>query len=149
MATTHFLRPFLLRRCAVVPSTARLMPTTSPFTTRRAFSKAPIHHEGMAQKIHPRPRIPTAPLSYHPPRIATIGITAHAASSLGDIVFIELPARNSPLTAGGPLGTVESVKSASDIISPVSGVVVEVNQALADRPGLLNVETAEVVGEGG
>ena len=83
------------------------------------------------------------------PRLATIGITTHAASSLGDIVFIELPTPSAILTAGDPLGTVESVKSASEIISPVSGVVVEVNQALADRPGLLNVETAEEVGEGG
>ncbi|RPB29735.1 glycine cleavage system H protein [Terfezia boudieri ATCC MYA-4762] len=148
MATTHFLRPFLLRRCAAVASTARIMPTTSAFTTRRAFSIAPIHHEGLRKYTHDHEYLhlhsPTTS-----PRIATIGITAHAASSLGDIVFIELPTSSSVLTAGDPLGTVESVKSASDIISPVSGKVVEVNQALADRPGLLNVETAEVVGEGG
>ncbi|KAI9783260.1 MAG: glycine cleavage system H-protein subunit [Geoglossum umbratile] len=70
--------------------------------------------------------------------IGTIGITAHAAYALGDIVYVELPALQAVLKAGDTLGAVESVKSASDIITPVSGTVVERNDVLEERPGVLN-----------
>jgi glycine cleavage system H protein len=69
---------------------------------------------------------------------ATIGITSFAADELGDIVFVELPEVGSSLTQFGTFGVVESVKAVSDLFSPVSGTVAEVNEALRDAPELLN-----------
>ncbi len=71
---------------------------------------------------------------------ATVGITDHAQHELTDIVFVELPAVGRKLTAGEPCAVVESVKTASDIYSPVSGEVVEINKAATDNPGLVNTE---------
>jgi glycine cleavage system H protein len=71
---------------------------------------------------------------------ATVGITDHAQHELTDIVFVELPAVGRKLAAGEACAVVESVKTASDIYSPVSGEVVEVNKAAADNPGLVNTE---------
>ena len=68
----------------------------------------------------------------------TVGITDHAQSSLGDIVFVELPKVGATLAAGKSLGTVESVKAVSDIYSPVSGEVTEVNGELATAPEKIN-----------
>lgn len=59
--------------------------------------------------------------------IGTVGITKHAADALGDVVFVELPAVGTKLTAGNSFGSVESVKAASDVYAPVSGEVVEIN----------------------
>ncbi|KAI5837058.1 glycine cleavage system H protein [Morchella snyderi] len=70
--------------------------------------------------------------------IATIGITTYAANALGDVVFVELPEAGTTVAAGDAFGAVESVKSASDIMSPVSGEVVEANTALKDKPALIN-----------
>ncbi|MHB9027317.1 MAG: glycine cleavage system protein GcvH [Candidatus Latescibacterota bacterium] len=70
--------------------------------------------------------------------IATVGITDHAQELLTDIVFVELPEIGKTVTRGGSLAVVESVKSVSDVFSPVSGEVVEVNQALEDSPELVN-----------
>lgn len=70
--------------------------------------------------------------------VVTVGITDHAQNALGDVVFVELPAVDSDINAGGEAGVVESVKAASDIYSPVSGTVVEVNSALEDSPELVN-----------
>lgn len=75
--------------------------------------------------------------------LAYIGITDHAQSSLGDIVFVELPELNKKLTAGGTLGVIESVKSASDVYSPVSGTVVSVNEGLSESPEKINEEPYE------
>jgi len=69
---------------------------------------------------------------------ATIGITDHAQTSLGDITFVELPAVGDNLTKGDTFGTVESVKAASDLYAPVSGEVVAVNEALEDEPEQVN-----------
>lgn len=69
---------------------------------------------------------------------ARIGITDYAQQSLGDIVFIELPQVGDEFTAQDSFGVVESVKSASDIYTPVSGKVVAVNEALIDKPQLIN-----------
>ena len=69
---------------------------------------------------------------------ATIGITSFAADELGDIVFVELPEVGASLTQFGTFGVVESVKAVSDLYAPVSGEVVEVNEALNDAPELLN-----------
>lgn len=67
-----------------------------------------------------------------------IGITDYAQSSLGDIVFVEMPKVGATLAAGKSLGTVESVKAVSDIYSPVSGTVTAVNQELATAPEKVN-----------
>lgn len=71
---------------------------------------------------------------------ATIGITDHAQHELTDVVFVELPAANRQLKAGDACAVVESVKTASDIYSPVSGEIVEVNKAVSDNPALVNSE---------
>lgn len=71
---------------------------------------------------------------------ATIGITDHAQHELTDIVFVELPAMGRKLAAGETCAVVESVKTASDIYSPVSGEVVEINKAATDNPALVNTE---------
>ncbi len=68
----------------------------------------------------------------------TVGITDHAQELLGDLVFVELPAVGTPVEAEGECAVVESVKAASDIYSPVSGEIIEVNQALADAPESIN-----------
>ncbi|MEW6697179.1 MAG: glycine cleavage system protein GcvH [Bacillota bacterium] len=69
---------------------------------------------------------------------ATIGITDFAQQALGDIVFVELPAPGDTLEAEEPFGVVESVKTASDLYAPVSGKVVEVNDAPVDSPEIIN-----------
>ena len=70
--------------------------------------------------------------------VGSIGITDHAQHELGDIVYVDLPKVGASVTKGSALGSVESVKAVSDIYAPVSGEVVEVNQALSDRPEQLN-----------
>lgn len=69
---------------------------------------------------------------------ATIGITWTAQDALGDIVYLELPAVGAQVTAGSVIGEVESTKSVSELFSPVTGTVVEVNAAAVDSPELLN-----------
>ncbi|KAK9240721.1 glycine cleavage H-protein-domain-containing protein [Lipomyces kononenkoae] len=71
---------------------------------------------------------------------AVIGITAYASKALGDVVYVELPSVGASIVAGEPIGAVESVKSASDIYSPVSGEIIEVNEQLDKKPGLVNAE---------
>ena len=68
----------------------------------------------------------------------TVGITDHAQELLGDLVFVELPEVGTAVEAEGECAVVESVKAASDIYSPVSGEIVEINQALADAPEGIN-----------
>jgi glycine cleavage system H protein len=77
--------------------------------------------------------------------IGTCGITTYAAEQLGDVVFVEVPPLGKVVAQGGDLAVVESVKAASDVYAPVSGMVVDVNAALADLPETVN-EGAE---EGG
>jgi glycine cleavage system H protein len=69
---------------------------------------------------------------------ATIGITDHAQEELGDIVYVDLPKTGAAVEQGKALGTVESVKAVSEIFSPVTGEVLEINPALADAPEKLN-----------
>ena len=68
-----------------------------------------------------------------------VGITDHAQAALGDIVYIELPEVGATLDAGSEIAVVESVKAASDIFSPLSGEVIEINPALEDEPGTVNL----------
>ncbi len=70
--------------------------------------------------------------------VATIGITKHASEMLGDIVFVELPKKGSTVEKDGTAGAVESTKAASDIYSPVSGEVVDINQSIVDDPSMIN-----------
>ena len=77
--------------------------------------------------------------------VATVGITEHAATQLGDLVFVDLPKVGAKLTKGGQAATVESVKAASDVYAPLSGEVVAVNQRLGEDPGVVN---ADPMGEG-
>lgn len=74
---------------------------------------------------------------------AIIGISDHAQQAMGNIVYVDMPEEEDEVTANEDFGAVESVKAASDLISPVSGVVVEVNDALADAPELLNKDAYE------
>ncbi|MBB1490277.1 glycine cleavage system protein GcvH [Paracoccus sp. MC1854] len=67
-----------------------------------------------------------------------IGITAHASEQLGDVVFIELPEVGREVEVGEEIVVIESVKAASDIVSPVAGTITAVNEALADAPGDVN-----------
>lgn len=70
--------------------------------------------------------------------IVTVGITDHAQDALGDVVYVELPEVGDELSAGDEAGVVESVKAASDIYAPVSGEVIEINEALIDAPEIIN-----------
>lgn len=76
---------------------------------------------------------------------AWVGITDHAQAELTELVFVELPEAGRTVSAGQPCAVVESVKTASDIYAPLSGEVIEVNQALTDDPGKVN---ADSFGEG-
>jgi glycine cleavage system H protein len=76
---------------------------------------------------------------------ATVGISEHAQSELGDVIFIELPAVGAVLKTGDRFGTIESVKAASDLYAPVGGTVVAVNDELGDAPERVN---ADPYGEG-
>ncbi len=75
--------------------------------------------------------------------IATVGITDYAQHALGDIVYVDMPEVGDEVSAGEEFGAVESVKAASDLYSPVSGEVVEINDALEDEPGLINQDAFE------
>jgi glycine cleavage system H protein len=70
----------------------------------------------------------------------TIGITDHAQDELGDIVYVDLPKVGAHIEQGKSLGSVESVKAVSDVYSPLTGEVVEINPALADKPEALNTD---------
>ena len=72
-----------------------------------------------------------------------IGITDYAQHELGNVVYVDMPEVDDEVEAGEDFGAVESVKAASDLISPVSGVVVEVNAALEDEPALVNKDAFE------
>lgn len=76
---------------------------------------------------------------------ATVGISDHAQGLLGDLVYVELPAVGDTVQAGNAAAVVESVKAASDVYSPVSGSVLEVNDALSDKPETIN---EDAYGEG-
>jgi len=75
--------------------------------------------------------------------VGTVGITDHAQGQLGDIVFVELPDVGSAIAAGDDIGVVESVKAASELYTPVSGEVVEVNDALEADPSLANTSPTD------
>jgi len=77
--------------------------------------------------------------------IAIIGITDHAQSELGDIIFIEFPEVNNRIEKTEPFGTIEAVKTVADLFAPISGKILEINEALEDSPELVN---SDAYGEG-
>lgn len=78
-------------------------------------------------------------LTLDPPcTIGIIGISTYAASALGDVVFVELPTQDTQVSAGDTIGAVESVKSASDILTPVAGTILEGNAVLEEKPATIN-----------
>ena len=93
--------------------------TTTPEDSRYAKTHEYVHVEG---------------------DVATIGITDYAQKELGDVVFVELPAVGAQLEAADELGSIESVKAVSELFAPVSGEVVEVNEALTEKPELVNTD---------
>ncbi len=70
--------------------------------------------------------------------IVVVGITEHAAEQLGDVVFVELPEAGTEVSKDDEIVVIESVKAASDILAPLDGEIVEINEALTDNPGLVN-----------
>ena len=72
--------------------------------------------------------------------LAIIGITKHAAEMLGDIVFVELPEKGSNVEKDGTAGVVESTKAASDVYTPVSGEITDINQSIVDDPSKINAD---------
>lgn len=70
--------------------------------------------------------------------VVVVGITEHASEALGDVVFVELPEVETQVGAGDEVSVIESVKAASDILAPVDGEIVAVNEKLVDNPGLVN-----------
>ncbi|MEX0316600.1 MAG: glycine cleavage system protein GcvH [Ruegeria sp.] len=70
--------------------------------------------------------------------VVTVGITAHAAEQLGDVVFVELPDVGDEVSKDDEIVVIESVKAASDILAPLDGEIVEVNEVLVDNPGMVN-----------
>ena len=70
--------------------------------------------------------------------LVVVGITEHASTQLGDVVFVELPELETQVAKGDEVSVIESVKAASDILAPLDGEIVEVNDKLTDNPGLVN-----------
>lgn len=70
--------------------------------------------------------------------LVVVGITEHASEQLGDVVFVDLPEAGTTVSKDDEIVVIESVKAASDILAPIDGEIVEVNEALADNPGLVN-----------
>jgi glycine cleavage system H protein len=75
--------------------------------------------------------------------VATVGITDYAQQQLGELVFVELPAKGKTFRKGDAAATVESVKAASEVYTPLSGEIVQPNTSLADQPGLVNSDPAK------
>ncbi|KAI9790808.1 MAG: glycine cleavage system H-protein subunit [Peltula sp. TS41687] len=101
-------------------------------TTQRDFSVSSRVYEKKYTPEHEWIDLPAGS------KTATIGITTYAAEQLGDVVFVELPNLEQDVKKGDSIGAVESVKSASDIMTPASGKVVQRNDKLEEKPGLIN-----------
>ncbi|KAF8523129.1 single hybrid motif-containing protein [Hysterangium stoloniferum] len=108
----------------------RISRTTLPSTIVQSFSRTVVtKHYTKEHEL----------LSYDDTTsLGRLHITKHASKSLGDVVFVELPKVGQEIAQGDSIGAVESVKAASDIYAPVSGTVYEINEALADKPGIMS-----------
>ncbi|QPG74771.1 hypothetical protein FOA43_002105 [Brettanomyces nanus] len=124
-------RPMVLR----LPSSARFVSTSAnklnPKSIVSTYSDGPV-----SLKFTPEHEW----VSIHPDGTTFVGITTYAADALGDATYIEVPSDllNEQVTKGDTIGSVESVKSASDIYSPVDGEITDVNDALEDKPAMIN-----------
>ena len=99
-----------------------------------------LSDDGATGTLHPPTplRIPLPSRTALKPPTGTIGISTYAAHSLGDVVYVELPTPDLTVSAGDSIGAVESVKSASDIMTPVAGTIIEANSLLEEKPGTIN-----------
>ncbi|XP_024382051.1 uncharacterized protein [Physcomitrium patens] len=118
----QLLRPWAVR------SASAFRQTMAPFFQR--FSTATVVDNLRYSKSHEWTRLEGD--------TAVVGITHHAQEALGDVVFVDLPEVGKAISQGDSFGSVESVKAVSDVYSPVSGEVVEVNSELTESPGLVN-----------
>ncbi|KAI9795440.1 MAG: glycine cleavage system H-protein subunit [Piccolia ochrophora] len=120
-----------------------------PLMSQRAFSVAGIRqvkkytkeHEWIELSSDNKIGLLNFPLGIRPTltgMAGTIGVSTYAAKSLGDVVYVELPSIDLEVGAGDAIGAVESVKSASDIMTPVSGKITETNGVLEEKPGTIN-----------
>ncbi|GAD95074.1 glycine cleavage system H protein [Paecilomyces variotii No. 5] len=128
-------RPFASRvlsqtlpRSTCVP---RFAPVRFPRGSVRSFSQSPFLQVKKYTESHEWVELDDK-------GVATIGISEYAANSLGDVVYVELPTPDLEVAANEPIGAVESVKSASDVLSPVSGRVIEANSVLDDSAKTIN-----------
>ncbi|PYH99316.1 glycine cleavage system H protein [Aspergillus ellipticus CBS 707.79] len=133
----HSLRPFasrLLAQKLPLSSVCRAAaaPASFPRGSIRSFSQSPLSQLKKYTESHEWIELADNG------KTAKIGITKYAAHSLGDVVFVELPEVGLEVSAGDPVGAVESVKSASDVLSPVSGVVTQGNAVLEDKAKFIN-----------
>ncbi|EAW07635.1 glycine decarboxylase subunit H [Aspergillus clavatus NRRL 1] len=131
------LRPFasrvLSQKAPLSFSVRRVSPALGfPRGTIRSFSQSPFLEVKKYTESHEWIELA------EDGKTAKIGITEYAAKSLGDVVYVELPAADQEVSAGEPVGAVESVKSASDVLSPVSGKVVQGNSILEDKAKFIN-----------
>jgi glycine cleavage system H protein len=126
------VRPFaprLLSTRQPISPRPRVIPSSCGFS--RSFSRSSLWHQKKYTESHEWVEVADN-------GIAKIGITEYAAKSLGDVIYVELPTADSEVSAGDPVGAVESVKSASDVLAPISVRVIEGNTALEDKAKLIN-----------
>ncbi|KAJ5091645.1 hypothetical protein NUU61_006515 [Penicillium alfredii] len=133
-AVARSVRPFASRVLAQKPLTpvCRASPAFRFPRGTRSFSQSPFAQVKKYTESHEWIELADGG------KLAKIGITEYAAKSLGDVVYVELPEPELEVTAGEPVGAVESVKSASDVLSPVSGKVVQGNALLEDQAKTIN-----------
>ncbi|KIX92425.1 uncharacterized protein Z520_11900 [Fonsecaea multimorphosa CBS 102226] len=135
------------------PALGRLMPTLSSLATKRIVVPRSSVKSQLGQWMYPAARSFSArPALFvkkytedhewieldSDGKTGTIGITEYAAKALGDVVYVELPELGMEVTKGDTIGAVESVKSASDIMTPVSGKISDHNKLLEEKPGTIN-----------
>ncbi|KAL4873697.1 hypothetical protein BDV12DRAFT_159434 [Aspergillus spectabilis] len=135
-ASARVIRPFASRALAQklpLSSVRRVSPASGfPRGSIRSFSQSPFLEVKKYTESHEWIELADDG------KTAKIGITEYAAKSLGDVVYVELPTADLEVSAGEPVGAVESVKSASDVLSPVSGKVVQGNPVLEDKAKFIN-----------
>ncbi|KAL3494703.1 glycine cleavage system H protein [Aspergillus germanicus] len=135
-AAARIVRPFASRALSqkLPLSSARIVSPAAGFPrgSIRSFSQSPFLEVKKYTESHEWIELADDG------KTAKIGITKYAAKSLGDVVYVELPPADLEVSAGEPVGAVESVKSASDVLSPVSGTVVRGNAILEDKAKFIN-----------
>ncbi|KAA8651900.1 hypothetical protein EYZ11_009456 [Aspergillus tanneri] len=135
-AVARSVRPFasrVLSQKLPLPAARRVSPAVGfPRGSARSFSQSPFWEVKKYTETHEWIELAADG------KTAKIGITEYAAKSLGDVVYVELPQEDLEVSAEEPVGAVESVKSASDVLSPVSGKVVKGNAVLEDKANMIN-----------